>query len=76
MVRRCIGVETLLASTDPHLNDIPLHRWDVMTGSLFRQSGMRAQMRDVGEIRSLSTGVCILKEAARQSIEQEKEKLI
>jgi hypothetical protein len=76
MVRSRIGIETLLDSTDPHLNDIPLMRWDILTGSLFRLPGMRAKIRDVGEIASLATGVCILKEAARQIIEQEKEKSI
>lgn len=28
LVRRRIGVDAIRASTDPHLNDIPLRRWD------------------------------------------------
>ncbi|MBK9496451.1 MAG: hypothetical protein IPO08_18490 [Xanthomonadales bacterium] len=59
-----IGVDTIQASTDQHLNDIPLWRWDVISP---RVNSMAAAMRrKAGECASLSFGVCIAKEAARQ----------
>lgn len=63
-VGRAIGVDTIKASTDQHLNDIPLCRWDAISP---RINSMAATMRrKTGECASLSTGVCIAKEAARQ----------
>ena len=35
LVERIVGKARLLASTDPHLNDIPLHEWDAMAGVRF-----------------------------------------
>ena len=51
-----ISVNRLLASTDEHLNDIPLIEWDRMHGLLGGNS--------------LCETVCIAKEAARQIIEE------
>lgn len=52
--------EQLFNSTDPHLNDIPLSKWDNLSGTVLR-SGF-----------SLSDCVCTLKEAAKQIIEENK----
>lgn len=60
-VLRCIGRERLLASRDYHLNDIPLKLWDdlVMTGHI------AAKAKEFGDNTSLSTKVCVYKQAAR-----------
>lgn len=58
-----IGAVDLLASTDPHLNDIPLARWDKLANYL----GFSRRMWDeLGDTPSLAGKVCILKEAAMQ----------
>jgi len=60
-----IGAERIRASTDPHLNDIPLPLWDSI--ALQINSGkLSKQMRDNGDWASLGTLVCVAKEAARQ----------
>jgi hypothetical protein len=74
-----IGKEALLNSTDKHLNDIPLKQWDCLAGFSFRGSemilkpsvipyGIDNLLKEAGEDYSCSTGVCILKQAARQII--------
>lgn len=62
-VARQIGREALLASMDPHLNDIPLHKWDLTTFTL------AMPMKAAGDYLTKSGHVCIAKEAARQFIE-------
>lgn len=72
-----IGLKTLLASRDEHLNDIPLKVWDSFWVNHTPSGGMYitppfavgALLREAGEGNSASTGTCILKEAARQVIE-------
>lgn len=64
-VVRAIGADRLLASTDPHFNDIPLAKWDRLVGLL----PLAASLRDAGDYLTLSGGVCIAKEAARQYVE-------
>jgi len=62
-----IGIDELLVSKDPHLNDIPLKRWDTMDcviRSLAEYAGLKSW--------SLSDTVCVAKEMARQMIEEEK----
>ena len=66
-VVRAIGSERLLASTDPHFNDIPLLEWDYL---VFRLP-LAASMRDAGDYMTLGNGVCIAKEAARQYVESQ-----
>ena len=59
--------EELLASTDEHLNDLALARWDDLARrcySLFDH----AAIREAGEIYSLSTAVCTLKAQAKEQI--------
>ncbi len=81
MARICavIGLSLLLASTDDHLNDIPMDKWDKLTGFEFRGSAMVKSPKDIspidylllkeaGESVSSATLVCIYKEAAKQII--------
>lgn len=65
-VVRAIGADRLLASTDPHFNDIPLPKWD----NLVRYLPLAASLRDTGDYLTLGGGVCIAKEAARQYVER------
>jgi len=51
---------------NPHLNDIPLHKWDRMVPYIPRST--REQLKQAGDWLSLAVGVCILKAAARQII--------
>jgi len=60
-----IGGDRLLASTDSHLNDIPLRHWDAIPNPF----GTDEKMRSLGDYPTLSSAVCISKEAARQWIE-------
>ena len=64
-----IGREALRDSTDPHLNDIPLGRWDQLAPSV--RFLIEKPLRDAGDCYSLSMAVCTTKEAARQWIESE-----
>lgn len=62
----CIGAERIRASTDPHMNDIPLHLWDRLDGYI-RPIGARIHKEINGtSVWSLSDTVCVAKEAARQ----------
>lgn len=80
-VLRFFGKETLLSSTDEHLNDIPLRKWDALTGFRFSGStmvsrpsvlptGLGAKLKEANEGLSPATLVCIYKEGARQVIEK------
>ncbi len=63
-VARGIGIDVILASTDEHMNDIPLGQWDVL--ALQVPLKVVEMLKSNGDFLSLGTGVCILKEAARQ----------
>lgn len=57
-----VPIETIRQSTDPHLNDIPLHKWDSMDGIVRRKAasyGMHSW--------SLCDTVCVLKCFARRA---------
>ena len=69
MVRLYIGESAIRNSTDPHLNDIPLVKWDSLATNL---SGVSVKLHECGDYLTLATGVCILKEAARQIKEESK----
>lgn len=69
LVLRYIGRERLLRSTDPHLNDIKLSKWDCLVHYI--DPVAVDLLREAGDFLSLGTGVCILKHAARQIIEEE-----
>ncbi len=60
-----IGKQRLLNSTDPHMNDIPLFEWDAIPNP----HGTDMKMRAIGDYPTLSSAVCISKEAARQWVE-------
>lgn len=66
VVKARIGIPVLLASTDPHLNDIPLSRWDGIAMS----SGIHYGFKELGDVPTLAGKVCAAKEAARQLIEE------
>ena len=56
-----IGCSNILNSTDPHLNDIPLSKWD----SLFTQLHWPTQkLKANGDSHSLMSAVCIAKTIA------------
>ena len=63
-VRRAIGMERLLESSDPHLNDIPLKEWVDLSLPL------ATRMKNLGDYLTLGGKVCIAKEAANQLIEE------
>lgn len=62
-----ISLKEILASKDPHFNDIPLHRWDRLPKVMIHK------LREAGDVNAdtLSNKVCIYKEAARQIRETE-----
>lgn len=63
-VQRFIGLDRIKNSNDPHMNDIPLKEWDSLT-KIFGPL-TNAKLKECGDYLTLATGVCILKEAARQ----------
>jgi len=67
------GVDQLVNTPDQeYLNTINLSQWDGLVPLLWMDFKVCALMRSTNEWRSLGTGVCILKEAARQLIEEAK----
>ncbi len=78
LVAERIGINRLCASKDPHFNDIPLKVWDSFWVTVLPNGGMyivppstvSALLKEAGEGNSASTGTCILKEAARQVVEE------
>ena len=69
-VLQSIGIDRLMSSTDPHLNDIPLPLWDRLTPTLPGSAGFAK----AGDYYTLANGVCLAKEAARQIIEAQTQK--
>lgn len=64
LLKRCI-------KEDKHLNNLDLKHWDSMEiGFLRNNSDIRNICRNLKDQYSISTGVCILKEAARQITEE------
>lgn len=63
-----IGAPRLLASTDAHLNDIPLADWDKAAKGI----PMAISFKSVNDFPTLGGLVCVAKEAARQWIDQQK----
>jgi hypothetical protein len=62
-----IGAAALRASNDPHLNDIPLKKWNQLVPGLPGSAGFAK----AGDYYTLAGGVCLAKEAARQWIESQ-----
>ena len=70
LVKSRIGVDAIANSTDEHLNYIPLAKWDslhvVHTGrGMYSSIACGEKIKLAGEGNSVSTGTCILKQAAR-----------
>jgi hypothetical protein len=63
-VRGAFGPEELLSSSDPHLNDLPLARWDDLARRVYPFISHQ-QITEAGDFYSLSFGVCLLKAIAR-----------
>ena len=67
-----IGLEALKRSTDPHFNDIPLNGWpnsDIGWDRLVPNCPGSAGFAKAGDYYTLAGGVSLLKEAARQILE-------
>ena len=65
---RHISQQELLASTNEHLNDISLGRWDAIPAT----TGTTAAMKDCGDYLTQAGNVCIYKAAARMIIDEAK----
>lgn len=63
-----IGADKLRASTDEHLNDIPLRKWDNLTRGL----PLATSFANLDDYATLGGLVCVAKEAAHQWIEANK----
>lgn len=59
-----IGKDAILNSTDEHFNDIPLRKWDLLSDRIKYEISSKL-LKEAGGIRSLSTYVCVAKQAAR-----------
>lgn len=62
-VCKSIGKDKIMTSKDKNFNDIPLKYWDYISKQV--QNMCDATMHKLGEVQSLSTGVCIAKAAAK-----------
>jgi hypothetical protein len=61
------GPEELLASTDPHFNDISLAHWDDAARALYPYVNHK-KITEAGDFYTLSTGVCLAKTMAKDLI--------
>lgn len=60
-----IGAANILASTDVHMNDIPLERWDRLSFTIAKS------FQSAGDYATKAGLVCVGKEAARQWLESQ-----
>jgi len=70
MVETQIGIDAIVKSKDEHFNDIPLAKWDsihVVHGGrgMYSSIANGDKIKAAGDGNSVSTGTCILKQAAR-----------
>lgn len=73
LVAARIGEKELLTAKDKkNLNDIPLNRWDALS-ELLNTPKINSKLKELNDFPVLSVRVCILKEAAKQWLEEEKE---
>jgi len=63
IVKDRIGMEAILKSSDAHLNDIALKKWDV--AAMAAMQWLRDPMHKAGDTLSLAGAVCVLKQAAK-----------
>lgn len=70
LVKHTFGVVRLSTafSEDEHFNNISLDKWDNL--GILIQGSASAQVKEVGDFISKAGLVCILKEAARQVVEE------
>lgn len=66
VVKTLIGESAIKASTDQHLNDIPLNRWDNLHEQIGSICGKKLKEANESDGWSLSDTVCIAKACARQ----------
>lgn len=67
-IEKHIGLARIQRSTDPHFNDIPLCKWDALTQHI-NTKDFRDALKTHEDSYSLSSVVCVAKEAARQLAE-------
>jgi len=60
-----IGIDAVKRSNDPHLNDIPLRKWDYLFQDYKLKKGIALKMHEAGDFLSLAGAVCTAKECAR-----------
>jgi hypothetical protein len=65
-VIQVIGLDRIIKSEHVHFSDIPLKEWDRLVPNLPGSAGFAK----AGDYYTLSNGVCLAKEAARQIREQ------
>lgn len=68
LVKKFIGIDRLRESTDESFNDIPLKKWDSLIYFIDYESINK--LKDAGDFLTIAGGVCLLKEAARQILEE------
>jgi hypothetical protein len=64
-VKEKIGIDRVKESNDPHLNDIPLSKWDSIFLDYNLKKGISLRMQDAGDFLSMAGAVCTAKECAR-----------
>lgn len=71
-VARTFGVDHLAKALkeDEHLNTISLPRWDRLAPTIYGHIADMNYRKGEGRSRSLMEGVCVLKEAAIQLVEE------
>ena len=60
-------VDRVRKSTDPHLNDIPLHVWDAKAANPTLRANLSRALKAHGDCLSAAGAVCVLKQAARDA---------
>lgn len=70
IVVRNIEISRILNSESYYLNDIDLKRWDLIVETKQIPFVVANKLKECGDWLGLGTGVCILKEAARQIKEE------
>ena len=71
-VRLCFGMDRLVNDGGQQFfNTIPLDEWDMLSNAVIRNRQLPVQMmRDAGETLNIGVAGCILREAARQLVEE------
>ena len=74
IVKDRFGIEQLVNTPDQeNLNTLNLSTWDGLVPLLWMNFEICSLLKSANEWRTLGTGVCILKEAAKQLIEEAKQ---